>query len=83
MDLKEMQQYLSAHSVEEGTFYTIAGLGGGEIDGIEKIGEKWFTYYSERGKKRGFVEHASEAEACAYVAKRAEQSARRLGLWRD
>ncbi|RMC37832.1 hypothetical protein [Paracoccus alkanivorans] len=51
MNIDEMQRYLSAHGVEEGELYTLGRLGGGEVDGIEKIDGKWFTYFSERGKK--------------------------------
>ena len=40
MNVREMRGYLAAHGVEDGIFYTIGGLGAGEIDGIEEIGGK-------------------------------------------
>ena len=83
MNLTEMKAYLNAHGVEEGSFYTHGGLGGGEIDGIEEIDGKWFTYFSERGSKNSYKEWTSEEAAVEFVIERAERFARRLDCWKD
>jgi hypothetical protein len=83
MNINEMKTYLALHGVEDGSFYTHGGLGGGEIDGIEQIDGKWFTYFSERGSKNSYKEWASEEAAVEFVMERAEQFARRLGYWKD
>ncbi|MEJ6403468.1 hypothetical protein [Yoonia sp. 2307UL14-13] len=83
MNINEMIAYLALHGVKEDEFYTIGGLGAGEIDGIEMIDGVWFTYYSERGAKRNYVQRKNEEEACAYVAERAERYAKRLGVWTE
>ena len=49
---------------------------------IEQVDGKWFTYFSERGRKRNYREWPSEEEAVAYIYERAERLARRLGLWK-
>ena len=82
MKVSEMKARLSAHGVEDGDLYTHGSLGGGEIDGIEQVDGKWFTYFSERGRKRNYREWPSEEEAVAYIYERAERLARRLGLWK-
>lgn len=83
MKLTEMKSYLSSHGVEEGELYTIGGLGAGEIDGIEQIDNEWFTYFSERGKKRSYVKWDNESKACEYIANRAEKLAKHYGAWRE
>lgn len=82
LTLNEMKKYLEAHGVEEGSFYTHGGLGGGDIDGIECNDGQWYTYFSERGKKRRYVKHESEHQACQFVLSRAEEYAKRLGAWK-
>ncbi len=83
MNINEMKTYLALHGVEDGSFYTHGGLGGGEIDGIEQIEGKWFTYFSERGSKNDYKAWDSEAEAVAFIAQRAEAFARELNCWKD
>ena len=83
MNINEMKTYLASHGVEDGSFYTHGSLGGGEIDGIEEIEGKWFTYFSERGSKNDYKEWNSEEEAVEFIAQRAEEFARELGYWKD
>jgi len=83
MNIEKMKDHLAKHGVLEGELYTIGGLGGGEVDGIECIDGVWFNYFSERGKKRNLVERASEAEACAYIIERATLLAKDYNLWID
>ena len=81
--VKEMIAYLAAHGVEENSLYTVGGLGGGEIDGIEFIDGVWHTYFSERGAKRGYKAWATETEAIAYILPRTVEIAKTFGLWKD
>jgi len=63
MDIKKMKALFQSHDVPD-WIYAIDELGGGEIPGIAKDSEGWYTYYSERGKRRSIVRHASENDAC-------------------
>lgn len=81
MNIEKMKEYLAEHGVLEGELYTVGGLGGGEIDGIECIDGVWYSYFSERGKKRNRVERVSESEACTYIIERATQLAKDYDLW--
>lgn len=83
MTLKEMTDFLASHGVYEDELYSIGGLGGGEIDGIELIDGVWHTYFSERGSKNSIKKWNSEAEAVQYIVVRAEKLARLHNLWRD
>lgn len=83
MNIREMRDYLAAHGVKDGVFYTIGGLGGGEIDGIEQVDGRWFTYFSERGNKRNYIERESESDACRYIVGLAEELARQFGAWKS
>lgn len=82
-NFEKMIAYLEAHGLPEGGFYTVDGLGGGEIDGIEQIDDEWFTYFSQRGQKRNYVKRRSEHDACQYVIERTEKYAKRLGVWKS
>ncbi len=82
MNVNELKRYLFKHGVEEGSFYTIGGLGGGEINGIEQIDGKWYTYFSERGKKHSYKEWPSEEEAVEFIRISAERMAKGLGYWK-
>ncbi len=82
MNIYEMKEYLKKHGVEDGSFYTHGGLGGGEIDGIEQIDGKWFTYFSERGSKNNYKEWPNEEAAAKYILERAEAYAKRLNCWK-
>ncbi|MEM7188153.1 MAG: hypothetical protein AAF439_00955 [Pseudomonadota bacterium] len=59
--------------------YTIGGLGGGEVYGVEEINGTWCTYYSERGFRNDLKEWSSEKEACDFLFKTVVQIARALG----
>ena len=83
MNINEMKAYLQEHGVEDGSFYTHGGLGGGEIDGIEEIDGQWFTYFSERGSKNDYKAWDSEEEATKFIADQAEKFARDLGYWKE
>ncbi|WP_039689094.1 hypothetical protein [Tateyamaria sp. ANG-S1] len=83
MTLDEMKKHLAAHGAEDGVVYSHGGLGGGEIDGIEEIDGIWYTYFSERGSKRGYKAWPSEEEAVEYIARRAQVIAKQFGVWRE
>jgi len=81
MTLDEMKAYLDAHGAEP--CYTIGGLGGGEIDGIEYFDGAWYTYFSERGSKNSYRQWPTEEDAVAFIVESAESCARHYGLWKD
>lgn len=83
MTLDEMKAYLAAHGVEDGSFYSHGGLGGGEIDGIEEVDGVWHTYFSERGGKNDRRAWPSEEAAVASILDGIVAHARRVGAWRD
>lgn len=83
MTLDEMKAHLAVHGVAPETLYTIGGLGGGDIDGIECIDGTWYTYFSERGAKNAYRAWPNEAEAVAYIAHRTEALARQYGMWTE
>lgn len=83
MNVKQLKQYLTKHGIEEGSLYTIGGLGAGEIDGIEEVDGKWYCYYSQRGSKTNYRLFESESDACKYIAIRAKKLARIHGVWRE
>ncbi|MEM6596398.1 MAG: hypothetical protein AAF672_16540 [Pseudomonadota bacterium] len=82
MTLEEMIRHFEEHGVAPETVFTIGGLGGGEIDGIEQIDGAWWTYFSERGSKNNYRRWDAEEDAVAYIRDRAEQLAKLYGLWR-
>ena len=79
--LNGMKEYLNRHGVEDGSVYTHGGLGGGDIDGIECIGDVWYTYFSERGSKNAYRRWPNEAAAVAYVLARAVALAKQYQIW--
>lgn len=80
--VKKMVVYLKAHGIRDGDTYTLGGLGGGDIDGLECIDGDWYTYFSQRGKKTNYRKWDSEHAAVKYVVERAEKLARIYGMWR-
>ena len=83
MTLEEMKAYLLEHGAEAETHYSLGGLAGGEIVGIEMIDGDWYTYYSERGSKNSYQKWESEEEAVAYVMRDVELTARAWKQWKD
>lgn len=81
--VEKMALFLSTHGIEDGDTYTLGKLGGGDIDGIEKIDDVWYTYFSQRGSKTNYKKWPNEHEACEYIVRRAEKLARVYGMWID
>ena len=79
----KMVAYLASHGINDGDTYALGGLGGGEIDGIEKIDGHWYTYFSERGSKNNYKQWPNEHEACEYIVRSAEELARVYGMWQE
>lgn len=83
MKLDEMKIYLAAHGVPEDSLYFNGGLGGGDIDGLERIDEVWHTYFSERGSKRNYKEWPNEDTAVDFVKERIIKLAKQYKIWKD
>ena len=49
--------------------YSLTGGLPNEAYAIERAGGTWRVYYSERGQRSGLREFASEADACALLAR--------------
>lgn len=79
----KMVSFLASHGINDGDTYTLGKLGGGDIDGIEKIDGEWHTYFSQRGSKTNYKKWPNEHEACEYILRRAEKLARVYGMWKE
>ena len=63
----DMVALFRKNGVPDSYYVTDGGLGGGECVGIERVGEGWFVYYSERGRKSPLSSFGTEDEACSFM----------------
>jgi hypothetical protein len=66
MNIQQMTKLFEANGVPK-SYYTIGELGMGECLGIEKLGDQWHIYYSERGKKTTQAMFPDEDSACRFM----------------
>jgi hypothetical protein len=66
MNLGTLKTHLEGIGAVYGDQYVIDELGEGEVSGIAKNPDtgEWYTYYSERGERRGITIYPSEEKAC-------------------
>ena len=63
--------------------YTVGGLGGGDVFGIEHVDGTWYTYFSERGSKNNRKSWATEAEAVSEFYSNIRELMLALNQWQD
>lgn len=65
MTKRELEKKLNVSNIDKLAYDLNGGLPN-EAYCIEKIGEKWVTYYSERGQRTSLKKFETEQEACQY-----------------
>jgi hypothetical protein len=66
MTLRELESKLIVASVPKDAYCLTGGLPN-EAYAIERVGDSWQVYYSERGSRSGLRSFVSEGEACEYL----------------
>lgn len=69
MDIEELKEILQNEKIPE-DFYSLKGGLPNESYCIEKKGNIWDVYYSERGSKTDLKKFDTEDEACRHLYKR-------------
>lgn len=65
MNFKQMVKKLRKYKIHKNMYSLDGGLPDEKFC-IEHIGDKWFTYHSEKGMKTSLKEFNTEGEACEY-----------------
>ncbi len=65
MTKRELEKNLNELNIDKLAYDLNGGLSS-DAHCIEKIGGKWYTYYSERGQRTSLKEFETEQEACQY-----------------
>ncbi len=66
MNLNELKKELESLGVNEQTYSLYSDIGD-EKYCLERTGERWCFYYSERGQKTGERSFDTESDACEYM----------------
>lgn len=77
MTIQELRNKLEEEDVPENMYSLLIGGFPNEAFCLIEIEDGWEVYYSERGKKRGIKQYASESEACEYMYKKLRKYATR------
>ncbi len=77
MTIPELRNKLKKEDIPENMYSLLIGGFPNEAFCLIKTENGWEVYYSERGKKRGIKQYASESEACEYMYKKLSKYATR------